>query len=73
MPGKSPKNADLLEVDGTAMENCGGKDLYSNGSFILVNPDVSGTIKDYVGNFVVVVYESTQEANFKQLVDDGGA
>ncbi|EDL67448.1 helix-turn-helix domain-containing protein [Vibrio campbellii] len=73
IPGKSPKNAYLLKVNGTSMENCGGKDHFPNGSFILVNPDVSGTIQDYVGKFVVAVDESTQEATFKQLVEDGGA
>lgn len=70
--GKSPKDAYLLKVNGTSMENCGGKDHFANGSFILVNPDMPGGISECIGKFVVAVDESTQEATFKQLVEDGG-
>ncbi len=73
VPGKSPKNAYLLKVNGTSMENCGGTEHFPNGSFILVNPDITGPIEDYVGKFVVAVDEATQEATFKQLVEDGGS
>ncbi|MGR3238543.1 helix-turn-helix domain-containing protein [Vibrio vulnificus] len=73
IPGRSPKNAFLLRVNGTSMENCGGKDHFPNGSYILVNPDVSGFVEDYLDKFVVAVDEATQEATFKQLVEDGGS
>ena len=73
VPGKLPKNAYLLRVNGTSMENCGGTEHFPNGSFILVNPDITGSVEDYVGKFVVAVDEATQEATFKQLVEDGGS
>ncbi|SDI08455.1 SOS-response transcriptional repressor LexA (RecA-mediated autopeptidase) [Vibrio xiamenensis] len=72
VPGKSPKNSFLLKVSGTSMENCEGKDHFPNGSYILVNPDVSGDVDEYVGKFVVAVDEATQETTFKQLIDDCG-
>lgn len=71
--GKSPKNSFLLKVNGTSMENCDGKDHFPNGSYIVVNPDLAGTIDDYVGKFVIAVDEATQESTFKQLVEDGGS
>jgi len=71
--GKSPKNAYLLKVNGTSMENCEGTDHFPNGSYIVVNPDLTGVIDDYIGKFVIAVDEATQEATFKQLIEDGGA
>lgn len=66
--GKMPKNTFCLVVSGNSMENCEAKDTFPNGSLILVNPDRVPEIGDYV----VAVDEATQEATFKQLLEDCG-
>ncbi|ENM3868717.1 XRE family transcriptional regulator [Vibrio cholerae] len=68
VPGKMPKRTYALRVTGTSMEDCGGKFHFPDGSLILVNPDADWKIND----FVVAVNEQTQEATFKQLIDDCG-
>ncbi|EOW9544114.1 helix-turn-helix domain-containing protein [Vibrio parahaemolyticus] len=66
--GKMPRNTFGLVVSGNSMENCEAKENFPNGSLILVNPDRSAEIGDYV----VAVDEATQEATFKQLLEDCG-
>jgi SOS-response transcriptional repressor LexA len=66
--GKMPKNTFGLVVSGNSMENCEAKETFPNGSLILVNPDRDPEIGDYV----VAVDEATQEATFKQLLEDCG-
>ncbi|MBD1559472.1 XRE family transcriptional regulator, partial [Vibrio sp. S9_S30] len=66
--GKMPRNTFCLTVSGNSMENCETKESFPNGSLILVNPDKEPEIGDYV----VAVDEATQEATFKQLLEDCG-
>jgi SOS-response transcriptional repressor LexA len=68
VPGKLPKNTFALKVSGSSMENCGGKYHFPNGSYILVNPDAIAKDCD----FVVAVDDATQDATFKQLLNDCG-
>lgn len=68
IPGKMPKRTFGLIVSGTSMEDCGGKYHFPSGSLILVNPDADWKAND----FVVAVDEATQEATFKQVIDDCG-
>lgn len=68
VPGKIPKRAFALRVSGTSMENCKGPHHFPNGSLILVNPDIVPN----AGDFVVAMDENTQEATFKQLIEDCG-
>ncbi|EJB8454892.1 XRE family transcriptional regulator [Vibrio parahaemolyticus] len=65
---KLPKNTFALRVSGTSMEDCQGKHHFPDGSIILVNPDTIPNDND----FVVAIDEATQEATFKQLVNDCG-
>ena len=66
--GKMPKNTFCLVVSGNSMENNDASYTFPNGSLILVNPDKIPEIGDYV----VAVNEATQEATFKQLLEDCG-
>ncbi|TDE19251.1 XRE family transcriptional regulator [Vibrio owensii] len=65
---KLPKHTFALRVSGTSMEDCAGKHHFPDGSLILVNPDASAHDND----FVVAIDEATQEATFKQLINDCG-
>lgn len=65
---RMPKNTFGLIVAGCSMENCNARHTFPEGSLILVNPDKEPQIND----FVVAVDEATQEATFKQLIDDCG-
>lgn len=65
---KLPKNTFALRVSGNSMEDCNGKNHFPNGSIILANPDVTANDND----FVVAMDEATQEATFKQLINDCG-
>ena len=66
--GRMPKNTFCLEVSGCSMENKDAKDSFPDGSLILVNPDRIPELKDYV----VAIDETTQDATFKQLIEDCG-
>ena len=50
------------------MENKDAKDSFPDGSLILVNPDRIPELGDYV----VAIDETTQDATFKQLIEDCG-
>ena len=66
--GRLPKNAFGLIVSGKSMENTESTHSFPDGSLIIVNPDRQPEIND----FVIAVDEATQEATFKQLVEDCG-
>ena len=66
--GKMPKNTFCLEVSGCSMENKDAKDSFPDGSLILVNPDRIPELGDYV----IAVDEATQDATFKQFIEDCG-
>ncbi|WP_272265096.1 LexA family transcriptional regulator [Vibrio europaeus] len=66
--GRTPRNAFGLIVSGRSMENCEATYSFPDGSLIIVNPDKEPQIND----FVIAVDEATQEATFKQLVEDCG-
>jgi SOS-response transcriptional repressor LexA len=66
--GRMPKNVFGLKVSGRSMEDNEVKYSFPDGSLILVNPDKEPQVND----FVIAVDEVTQEATFKQLVEDCG-
>ncbi|NGZ17532.1 XRE family transcriptional regulator [Vibrio aestuarianus] len=66
--GKTPKGCFALKVSGDSMTNCEGEHTFPDGSLVLVDPNRVATPKD----FVVAVDEITQEATFKQLIEDCG-
>lgn len=66
--GKVPKDCFALRVSGDSMTNCEGAHTFPDGCLILVDPSKVANAKD----FVVAVNESTQEATFKQLIEDCG-
>lgn len=66
--GKLPKGCFALKVSGDSMTNCEGSHTFPDGCLILIDPNRVANTKD----FVVAVNEATQEATFKQLIEDCG-
>lgn len=66
--GKIPKDCFALKVSGDSMTNCEGIHSFPDGCLILVDPNRAANTKD----FVVAFNEATQEATFKQLIEDCG-
>lgn len=61
-------NAYALKIRGDSMENPGSGHTFPDGCIIIVDPDKPADI----GSFVVVRFENSGEATFKQLVEDAG-
>lgn len=57
-----------LKIRGDSMENPGSGHTFPDGCTIIVDPDKAAD----VGSFVVVRFNDTGEATFKQLVEDAG-
>ena len=57
-----------LRVRGDSMENPAGKPTFPEGCIIVVDPDKT----PIPGSFVVVRMDNSEEATFKQLVEDAG-
>ena len=66
--GKLPKNTFALRVSGESMTNCDARETFPDGCLILVDPGQIPKSRD----FVVAVDDSTQDATFKELIDDCG-
>lgn len=61
-------HAYALRIRGDSMENPQGKPTFPDGCVIVVDPDKHAAS----GSFVVVRLDDTEEATFKQLVEDAG-
>ena len=66
--GKVPKDTFALKVSGDSMTNCEARESFPEGSLILVDPNQIPKSRD----FVVAIDDATQDATFKELIEDCG-